>query len=335
MLYTAPAILLVLIGLIISSTEQTRIDISYSYKHSCKRGLKLCHNKCVDLKRDTKNCGKCGHKCGYMKECDRGECRYVHRTHGNGCSKTCTPPSTLDKYACTCHCSNPTTVELGDGCDACKTCDTGLTCSTGTCKCTNPTTAELGDSCNDCKTCDTGLTCSSGTCGCADPATVELGGSCDGCNTCDTGLTCSGGTCECANPTTVELGDSCDDCNTCDTGLTCNGGTCECADPTTVGEGQTCNDCNTCSGELVCSGGTCKSQCTSGIIAVCGAGTCISCKSNRGKDQYIQKNPGGNCECRACPSPQTQCATKDGSGETFCCGQGACDTANGKCFDDE
>lgn len=47
---------------------------NYGNVKYCKKGLFKCSNKCVSLKSDKNNCGKCKRKCGSDKVCKKGKC---------------------------------------------------------------------------------------------------------------------------------------------------------------------------------------------------------------------------------------------------------------------
>lgn len=50
-----------------------------------------CNNKCVDLRTDHHNCGRCKKKCMYTQACCRGECVYVSfdKRHCGECNHRC------------------------------------------------------------------------------------------------------------------------------------------------------------------------------------------------------------------------------------------------------
>ncbi|CAK9327295.1 unnamed protein product [Citrullus colocynthis] len=69
---------------------------------TCDRNIKLCRakgspgrnccqKKCVDLKTDRYNCGKCGKKCKYSQVCCKGKCvnPMFNRKHCGGCNNKC------------------------------------------------------------------------------------------------------------------------------------------------------------------------------------------------------------------------------------------------------
>ena len=85
----------------------------------------MCDGKCVNLKEDPKNCGKCGTECGDNETCSNSECKPA--CEGDQCVNVCEK----------------------DG--KAVTCDEGMTCKDGECLC--------GD-----KTCDNGQFCQNNEC---------------------------------------------------------------------------------------------------------------------------------------------------------------------------
>ncbi|XP_021293933.1 stigma-specific STIG1-like protein 1 [Herrania umbratica] len=55
------------------------------------QGPSCCRKKCVDLKTDKFNCGKCGKKCNYSKICCKGKCvnPLSNQKHCGGCNNSC------------------------------------------------------------------------------------------------------------------------------------------------------------------------------------------------------------------------------------------------------
>ncbi|XVF26075.1 hypothetical protein REPUB_Repub13aG0268800 [Reevesia pubescens] len=53
--------------------------------------LICCNKKCVDLRTDKFNCGKCGKKCNYSKICCEGKCvnPLSNQKHCGGCNNNC------------------------------------------------------------------------------------------------------------------------------------------------------------------------------------------------------------------------------------------------------
>ncbi|XP_022137618.1 stigma-specific STIG1-like protein 1 [Momordica charantia] len=54
-------------------------------------GRSCCGKKCVDLKGDRYNCGRCGKKCKYSEICCKGKCvnAMFNRKHCGGCNNKC------------------------------------------------------------------------------------------------------------------------------------------------------------------------------------------------------------------------------------------------------
>jgi hypothetical protein len=99
------------------------------------------HAVCVDKKTDEMNCGRCGHKCHYGKECCKGNCyepcEGATERDPTDCQCKCAlecPGGVLDPVTCTCQppiCPNPPTcvfpLVLGPAC----TCICGRVCAPG------------------------------------------------------------------------------------------------------------------------------------------------------------------------------------------------------------
>ncbi|XP_062079600.1 stigma-specific STIG1-like protein 3 [Humulus lupulus] len=54
-------------------------------------GPNCCKRKCVDLVRDSQNCGKCGKKCKYNQICCNGKCvnPSFNKNHCGACNNSC------------------------------------------------------------------------------------------------------------------------------------------------------------------------------------------------------------------------------------------------------
>ncbi|KAA8515533.1 hypothetical protein F0562_018856 [Nyssa sinensis] len=71
---------------------QTTCD---SYPKICRvkgsPGRDCCNKKCVDLKTDKLNCGKCGQKCKYSEICCKGKCLnpLSDKKHCGSCNNKC------------------------------------------------------------------------------------------------------------------------------------------------------------------------------------------------------------------------------------------------------
>ncbi|XVF87773.1 hypothetical protein PTKIN_Ptkin18bG0147700 [Pterospermum kingtungense] len=54
-------------------------------------GPYCCKKKCVNVKTDRHNCGKCGKKCKYSEICCKGKCvnPMSHEKHCGGCNNSC------------------------------------------------------------------------------------------------------------------------------------------------------------------------------------------------------------------------------------------------------
>ncbi|GMI91456.1 hypothetical protein like AT1G11925 [Hibiscus trionum] len=55
------------------------------------QGPFCCNKKCVDIKTDKFNCGRCGKKCNYSKICCEGKCvsPLSNQKHCGGCYNNC------------------------------------------------------------------------------------------------------------------------------------------------------------------------------------------------------------------------------------------------------
>ncbi|XP_039028414.1 stigma-specific STIG1-like protein 1 [Hibiscus syriacus] len=54
-------------------------------------GQDCCKKKCVNVKKDRFNCGKCGYKCKYGEICCRGQCvnASFDKRNCGGCNNRC------------------------------------------------------------------------------------------------------------------------------------------------------------------------------------------------------------------------------------------------------
>ncbi|KAI4295944.1 hypothetical protein L6164_035937 [Bauhinia variegata] len=54
-------------------------------------GPDCCHKKCVNVSRDSNNCGRCGKKCKYSQICCKGKCvnPMANKNHCEGCGSKC------------------------------------------------------------------------------------------------------------------------------------------------------------------------------------------------------------------------------------------------------
>ncbi|KAB2082171.1 hypothetical protein ERO13_A05G172151v2 [Gossypium hirsutum] len=55
------------------------------------KGQFCCNRRCVDLKTDQYNCGRCGRTCNYSKICCEGKCvsPLSNEKHCGGCNNNC------------------------------------------------------------------------------------------------------------------------------------------------------------------------------------------------------------------------------------------------------
>jgi hypothetical protein len=71
----------------------------------CRQGEVSCKNRCTDIRRDKRNCGKCGNVCPGEKVCRNGTCRCAsgQRECGNQCCRggeRCEFVKRLNRMAC-------------------------------------------------------------------------------------------------------------------------------------------------------------------------------------------------------------------------------------------
>lgn len=54
-------------------------------------GRDCCKKRCVNVRKDRANCGKCGHKCKLSEICCKGKCvnPFSHNKHCGGCGNSC------------------------------------------------------------------------------------------------------------------------------------------------------------------------------------------------------------------------------------------------------
>src|SRR5262249_6170313 len=95
--------------------------------------IAMCGGQCVDMSRDTGNCGSCGTACTAGETCSGGVCS----CDGTTCNGVCCPSGS----AC-CDGTCKDTLSDPDNCGKCSnSCGPGQECRYGTCPCT--------DMCND------------------------------------------------------------------------------------------------------------------------------------------------------------------------------------------
>jgi hypothetical protein len=242
----------------------------------CAPGTVRCKGKCVHLKSDSHNCGRCGHKCPPGQQCLRGKC-----------VATCPPGHALCGGTCVATVADPR------NCGGCgHKCGSGGVCHNGGCLHACPAGfTECNGGCVDLKndarncgacaaSCATGTVCTNGTCssgGCPSGQVncsgncVNLGSDPNHCGACGT-VCAAGQACSSYSCTTI-----------CPSGQILCGRSC--VDPKT--SGANCGACgNSCPSGTVCSNGTCISGgCPSGTID-CSGGCCAGSACC----------PGGGCQ---------------------------------------
>ena len=230
----------------------------------CAPGTVRCKGKCVHLKTDAHNCGRCGHKCGRGQQCLRGRCVtacpagqmfcggacinvQTDPKNCGGCGQKCRPGGVCHKGACLNVCPSGYT-ECNGGCvnlssDAANCGACGAVCARGT-VCSHGTCSSGG--------------CPSGTVNC-NGSCVNIGSDPHHCGAC--GNVCAG--------TQACVSYSCS--STCPSGQTKCGQYCV----NLKSDGGNCGACgHSCPGTQVCSGGTCVSGgCPSGT-ATCSSSCC-------------------------------------------------------------
>jgi hypothetical protein len=164
-------------------------------------GLAICDDKCVDTKRDKRNCGACGSKCPAGVDCFNGKCgcEEGERKCGEECcseDRLCCKHQCCDEGVTACDgpgrsCGCPEGASLCGG--AC--CGEGRLCCNDDCCNEDVSFCDFttGACCPPSRTCDgkccaAGETCVSGAC-C--PADRVCGDTC-----CPVGGTCSSGVCK-------------------------------------------------------------------------------------------------------------------------------------------
>jgi Stigma-specific protein, Stig1 len=95
---------------------------------ACPTGRTRCNDRCVNLQRNERHCGRCGNRCAEGQECVNGVCGQACLSTGGSCTtdseccsgnctggvcqecpRTCSPRNcgtgTLNQNTCTCECS--------------------------------------------------------------------------------------------------------------------------------------------------------------------------------------------------------------------------------------
>ncbi len=271
----------------------------------CGANEDCCGTRCVDVRFDTANCGRCGNVCP-----------------GTTCSAgSCTGTCVLGRLDCDGNIVNGCEIDAATdraNCGSCgRACSTGRSCDAGSCVCAagtldcdgNPTngcevsTVDDAANCGACgRTCGANQTCAAGACGCAagfadcdgnasngcERDTRSDGDHCGSCGTsCGASGHCTAGLCECdpgwlhcgSTPgCTVSTADvsNCGACGNACAGATpyCSANVCVAACPT--GQVQCSGSCTDASDPLHC--GSCSNMCGArpNAVPVCAAGACRS-----------------------------------------------------------
>ncbi len=236
-------------------------------------GEVCCGSACVDLTRDSSNCGTCGHSCAPGETCQGGQCTCGDQ--GLICNGQCIDPQANAKHCGSCD----------HACGTCQTCDGGqcvdVECGDGELCCGDQCIDVTSDhdNCGGCGVvCASNQTCLHRSCQCV-PKTCLPGKTfnqetceCECSNTCPSGETQNPVTCACQD---LCKNVSCGECETCDP---TTGHCVEADDETPCGTNQVCcsgtckDSCNQCSGQPdgagcgngnVCCGGVCQPTCGS------------------------------------------------------------------------
>ena len=96
------------VELVTLSTESTTFQ-------GCVKGVSICGTSCVDLQKDSKNCGECGKTCGTGTICAVGKCQDP-TVACNACvdaTKTATCKATWDACTADAECSALETCYVG------------------------------------------------------------------------------------------------------------------------------------------------------------------------------------------------------------------------------
>jgi hypothetical protein len=253
----------------------------------CKPGTVRCKGKCVHLKTDVHNCGRCGHRCGAGQQCLRGQCATACPSGHSLCGGACVATG-ADLNNCG---------GCGHKCGASGVCHNGgclNVCPSGFAECSGGCIDLNNDprNCGACgATCATGTVCSNGTC--------SSGG-------------CPSGTVNC-NGTCVNLGSDASNCGACGKVCAANQACASYSCVTTCPSGQTlcgrsCIDTKTSGGNC----GACGNACPSGTV--CSQGTCVS----GGCPSQTVDCSGGCCAGSACCAGGTcQTVHNNGVGQNF------------------
>lgn len=231
----------------------------------CPKGLTWCWAKCVDLRSDERNCGKCNEKCGLNSYCEYGVCvcPFGFRAEGPDCIEDVPVCEGYGNVDCNGECVEILTDvrhcgACGNVCDfpnASANCIEGV-CEMGVCE------YGWGD-CNIEQTdgCEIDLTANHASCGFCG-------------NRCYDNEFCENGSCVHNEPECTEYPEVCDgqdnNCNdivdedpeasaSCDDGNECTDDMCVVGQGciNIIIEGVSCDDGNPCTIEEVCRGGLC------------------------------------------------------------------------------
>jgi hypothetical protein len=257
----------------------------------------MCGGRCVDLRSDVRNCGRCGAICASNEVCTDGVCGIACPSGQSACGSVC-----VDLQSDPAHCGAcGTRCPSGRPCEGgfCSpVCESGFTACRGMCVDTRVDTNHCG-ACG--RACVAGLICVAGACVCPAGLT-DCGGTCadlsrnnfhcGACgNACTGGLVCSGSRCvtacspietRCAGVCTNTSSDAanCGACGmACATGQLCTRGVCACPAGQSLCGGA-CRDvsadvlnCGACGnacpsapgGTATCAGGRCGLTCFTGV----------------------------------------------------------------------
>ena len=233
----------------------------------CSQGTTLCSATCVDLQKDSQNCGSCGKQCDPGNVCSKGKCAVSCQTGLTNCSGSCVNTKTDRAHCGACG----GTCKAGEVCSAGKctvSCQTGLTDCSGSCVNLKTDLAHCGK-CDE--KCAAGKVCSSGACNLS----------------CQTGLTDCSGSCVNLKTDLAHCGKCDEKCaagKVCSSGacnLSCQAGLTDCSGTCTnlQSDIQHCGACGTtCQSGNLCLAGTCTLTCQTGFSNC--SGTCVNLKND-------------------------------------------------------
>ena len=131
-----------------ASHDKDHDDDDLSCAGPCPAGLTACDGRCVDLRSDPDNCGRCDNECEdkYAQVCSNGKCAAKCAPTLSNCSGACVD-ETVDPANCG---------ACGFACGCGQVCTGGVCVTPGVCK-------QEGELCTGTECC-VGLLCLAGVC---------------------------------------------------------------------------------------------------------------------------------------------------------------------------